>query len=317
MKIIGTGSALPKLTVSNDDLSKFLDTSDEWITTRTGIKTRQIITDERFEDLAIEAARHALEASGLDPKQIDYIVCSNVGNCYVTPTVSSLIQGALGCDCPTMDINSACAGFIYGMDLVESFMQSGRATHVLLVAAEAVTRFVDWTQRETCVLFGDGAGAVMCQKSDNMLGMKLTSVPLPDVIYYQLPMERTPFETGTGVDPHHPMTLKGREVFRMAVNSASRDLKEVVEKAGLTLDQVDHFVLHQANKRIIDAIQENLALPAKKFHCNIYKRGNTSSASVPILLDEIVREGLIHEGEIVAFSAFGAGFVTGTCVLRW
>ncbi|MBR1850401.1 MAG: ketoacyl-ACP synthase III [Bacteroidales bacterium] len=317
MKIIGTGSALPRKTVSNDDLSQFLDTSDEWITTRTGIKTRQIITDERFEDLAIEAARRALEASHLDPKDIDYIVTSNVGNSYVTPSVSSLVQGALGCSCPTMDINSACAGFIYGMDLVESFMQSGRATNVLLLAAEAVTRFVDWTMRETCVLFGDGAGAVVAQKSDNLLGMKLTSIPLPEVIWYQRPLEHTPFETGTGVDTHHPMTLKGREVFRMAVTSASHDLKEVVEKAGLELDQVDHFVLHQANKRIIDAIQENLGLPAKKFHSNICKRGNTSSASVPILLDELVRDGVIHDGEIVAFSAFGAGFVTGTCVMRW
>ena len=312
MKILGTGSAVPRKTVTNDMLSEFLDTSDEWISTRTGIKSRQIITDERFEDLAAKAASRALDASGLAPDDIDYIICSNVANLYITPTLSSLIQGALGIkgpNCPTMDINAACAGFTYGLDICEAF---------LLVCAEEVTRFVDWNDRASCVLFGDAAGAVVVTNGgDDMLGHKMTCVPMPEVIVYCNPMEPTPFETGEGIDRHRTFEMKGREVFRMAVTAAANDIKDVIAKAGLTPDDVDHFLLHQANLRIIESIRTTLGQPHEKFPTNVERCGNTSSASVPLLLDEEVRAGRIKRGDTILFSAFGAGFVTGTALIKY
>lgn len=311
---------MPKHTVTNDMLSEYVDTSDEWITTRTGIKSRQIITDERFEDLAALAAQRAIDAAGLVADDIDFIICSNVVNCYVTPSLASLVQGALGIkgpNCPTMDINSACAGFVYGLDICEAFLLTGRAKHILYVCAEEVTRMVDWTQRETCVLFGDAAGAMVLGKGDNYLSHKLTSTPMPDVIYYRLPMEPTPFEKGDGIDTHKAMQLKGREVFRMAVTSAQRDIHDVIEMAGLTPDDIDHYLLHQANLRIVDAIKQNLNLPDERFHTNIHKRGNTSSASIPVLLDEIIREGKVKRGDLMVFNGFGAGFVTSAAVVRY
>lgn len=320
MKILGTGSAVPKQTVTNDMLSDFVDTNDVWITTRTGIKSRQIITTERFEELAALAGQRAIEAAGLVPEDIDFIICHNVCNVYVTPSLAALVQGILGIkgpNCPTIDLNAACAGFTYGLDICDAFIATGRAKHILYICAEEVTRMVDWTQRETCVLFGDGAGALVLGEGDNYLASKLTSTPMPDVIYYRLPCEPTPFETGEGIDTHIAMQLKGREVFRMAVTSAQRDIRDVVAKAGMKLEDIDHFLLHQANQRIIDAIKQDFDLPPERFHSNIQKRGNTSSASIPMLLDEEIREGRIKRGDMMVFNGFGAGFVTSAAVVRY
>ncbi len=311
---------MPKHTVTNDMLSEYVDTNDEWISTRTGIKSRQIITTERFEELAALAGQRAIEAAGLVPEDIDFIICHNVCNVYVTPSLASLVQGLLGIkgpNCPTMDLNSACAGFIYGLDICDAFIETGRAKHILYICAEEVTRMVDWTQRETCVLFGDAAGAMVLGKGEPMLARRLTSTPMPDVIYYRLPCEATPFETGPGIDTHMPMQLKGREVFRMAVTSAQRDITDTIKSAGLTPDDIDHYLLHQANMRIIDAIKQNLDLPDERFHHNIERRGNTSSASIPVLLDEIIREGKVKRGDLLLFNGFGAGFVTGTAIVRY
>ena len=320
MKIIGTGSALPKKVVNNDMLSEFLETSDEWITTRTGIKTRHIITDERFEDLATEAAARAIESAGLCPDDIDFIICSNVSNYFITPHLSSIIQGALGIkgpDCPTMDVNVACVGFLYGLDLCDALLTTGRAKNILLVAAEECTRFCDWTDRNCSVLFGDGAGAVVLTHGDGMIASKLTSTPMPNVIVYRTPMEPTPFETGEGIDTHHALEMKGREVFRMAVTSASRDIRNIVASVGMTLDNIDFFLLHQANLRINEAIREGLQQPEEKFPTNVQRFGNTSSAAIPLLLDEAVREGRIKHGDTLLMSAFGAGFVTGTAIIKY
>ena len=320
MKILGTGSALPKEVVTNDMLSEFLDTSDEWITTRTGIKTRHIITEERFEDLATEAAARAIESAGLCPDDIDYIICSNVSNLYVTPHLSSIIMGNLGMKgplCPTMDVNVACLGFVQGLDLGDALLATGRAHNILLVAAEECTRFCDWTDRNCSVLFGDGAGAVVLTKGDNLIARKFTTTPMTDVIVYKNPMEATPFESGEGIDTHSPLVMKGREVFRMAVTSAARDIAQVTASAGLTLDDIDHFLLHQANLRINEAIRENLRQPEAKFPTNVQRFGNTSSASIPLLLDEGVHEKRIKRGDKILMSAFGAGFVSGIAILEY
>ena len=320
MKIIGTGSALPKKVVNNDMLSDFLDTSDEWITTRTGISTRRIITDERFEDLATEAAARAIDAAGLCPDDIDYIVCSNVSNLYITPHLSSIIMGNLGMKgpvCPTMDVNAACVGFVQSLDVCDALLATGRAHNILLVAAEECTRFCDWSDRNCSVLFGDGAGAVVLTKGDSLISSKITTIPMPDVIVYRNPMEATPFETREGIDTHSALVMKGREVFRMAVTSAARDIAQVTEDAGLKLEDIDHFLLHQANLRINEAIRENLRQPQEKFPTNVQRFGNTSSASIPLLLDEGIREGRIKQGDTILMSAFGAGFVSGVLILKY
>lgn len=320
MKIIGTGSALPKKVVNNDMLSDFLETNDEWITTRTGIRTRHIITDERFEDLATEAAGRAIDAAGLCPEDIDYIVCSNVSNLYITPHLSSIIMGNLGIKgplCPTMDVNAACVGFVQSLDVCDALLATGRAHNVLLVAAEECTRFCDWNDRNCAVLFGDGAGAVVLSKGDNLLASKITTTPMPDVIVYRNPMEATPFETREGIDTHSALVMKGREVFRMAVTTAARDIAQVTADAGLTFDQIDHFLLHQANLRINEAIRENLKQPESKFPTNVQRFGNTSSASIPLLLDEGIKEGNIKHGDTILMSAFGAGFVSGIVILKY
>lgn len=320
MKIIGTGSALPKKVVNNDMLSDFLDTSDEWITTRTGISTRRIITDERFEDLATEAAAQAIDAAGLCPDDIDYIVCSNVSNLYITPHLSSIIMGNLGMKgpvCPTMDVNAACVGFVQSLDVCDALLATGRAHNILLVAAEECTRFCDWSDRNCSVLFGDGAGAVVLTKGNSLISSKITTIPMPDVIVYRNPMEATPFETREGIDTHSALVMKGREVFRMAVTSAARDIAQVTEDAGLKLEDIDHFLLHQANLRINEAIRENLRQPQEKFPTNVQRFGNTSSASIPLLLDEGIREGRIKQGDTILMSAFGAGFVSGVLILKY
>lgn len=320
MKIIGTGSALPKKVVNNDMLSDFLDTSDEWITTRTGISTRRIITDERFEDLATEAAAQAIDAAGLCPDDIDYIVCSNVSNLYITPHLSSIIMGNLGMKgpvCPTMDVNAACVGFVQSLDVCDALLATGRAHNILLVAAEECTRFCDWSDRNCSVLFGDGAGAVVLTKGNSLISSKITTIPMPDVIVYRNPMEATPFETREGIDTHSALVMKGREVFRMAVTSAARDIARVTEDAGLKLEDIDHFLLHQANLRINEAIRENLRQPQEKFPTNVQRFGNTSSASIPLLLDEGIREGRIKQGDTILMSAFGAGFVSGVLILKY
>lgn len=320
MKIIGTGSALPKKVVTNDMLTDYLETSDEWITTRTGINTRHIITDERFEDIATEAAGRAIDASGLCPDDIDYIVCSNVSNLYITPHLSSIIMGNLGIKgplCPTMDVNSACVGFVHSLDVCDALLETGRAHNILLVAAEECTRFCDWSDRNCSVLFGDGAGAVVLTKGDGFIASKLTTTPMPDVIVYRNPMEATPFECREGIDTHSALQMKGREVFRMAVSTAARDIAQVTADAGLTMNDIDHFLLHQANLRINEAIRANLNMPEEKFPTNVQRFGNTSSAAIPLLLDEGVREGRIKRGDTLLMSAFGAGFVSGIVIMKY
>ena len=317
MKIIGTGRAMPKHTVTNDMLSEFLDTSDEWIVPRTGIHTRQIITDETLQELAIDAAKKAIADSGLEAKDIDFILCSNVANNYVTPAMSAFIQEATGCTCPFFDINGACAGFVYALDIADAYMQSGRAKNILVVAAEEVTKFCNWEQRETSVLFGDGAGAVVVSYDGEPMPVILTGdAHYKEVITYRRPLEKTPFEKEGNV-VHEAMILKGREVFRLAVMASQRDINALLEKAGLQPSDIKYFMLHQANKRIVAAIQEHLGLPDEYFPTNIDHTGNTSSASLTLLLDETAKAGKLHEGDRLLLNAFGAGFVTAAAIVKW
>lgn len=309
MRIAGTGSVLPKKTVTNQMLSEFLDTNDEWITTRTGVKSRHVISDEKLEDMAIEAANKALEDAGITTAELDYIICSNVVNEYITPQLSCIIQGGIGAECPCVDINCACAGFIYALDMAESHYKSGKARNILIVCAEEPTRMTDWNDRRTCVLFGDGAGAVVLTPGDNIKSVRLSAASSTDKLWQYRILQPTPYITKEEQDV--PLQMKGQDVFKFAVKAASKDIQRVLEDAALSPGDVDRYLLHQANIRIINAIRDYLEQPGDKFPSNIRDHGNSSSSSCPILLDECRRNGTLKPGDMVVMSAFGAGFVSG------
>ena len=315
MKIIGTGSILPKKVVTNDMLAGFLDTSDEWIRTRTGVVSRHVISDERLEDMAIEAAKMALDNAGMKAEELGFIICSSVVNEYVTPQLSCIIQGGIGATCPCIDINCACAGFIYAVEIAESFYQAGKVRNVLVVSAEEPTRMTDWNDRRTCVLFGDGAGAAVLAPGDNIKCVKLSASSATDKLWQYRLLHPTPYITKKETDV--PLQMKGQDVFKFAVKAASKDISRVLEETGHGADDVDHYLLHQANIRIINAIQEYLEQPKEKFPTNIGDHGNSSSSCCPILLDECKRKGLLKRGDIIAMSAFGAGFVSGAVLFEW
>lgn len=314
MKIIGTGSVLPKKIVTNEMLSQFLDTSDEWIVTRTGVRSRHVISDEKLEDMAIGAAQKALADAGISAADLDYIICSNVVNEYITPQLSCIIQGGIGAACPCVDINCACAGFIFALDLAESHYKAGKVKNVLIVCAEEPTRMPDWTDRRTCVLFGDGAGAAVLGPGDNIKSIKLSSVSATDKLWQIRRLQPTPFITKEEEDV--PLQMKGQDVFKFAVKAAEKDIRRTFEETGYAPDDVDHYLLHQANIRIVDAIRHNLDQPVEKFPVNIETHGNSSSSSCPVLLDECRKSGLLKTGKLVAMSAFGAGFVSGAVLFE-
>ena len=315
MKIIGTGSAHPKCAVSNEMLEKFLETTDEWITERTGIKERCVISSEKLEDMAVEAANKALEDAGLTVADIDFIICSNVVNEYVTPALSCIIQGKLGAKCPTVDINAACAGFIYAMDMADDKLRSKKAKNILIVCAEEPSRMVSWQNRSTCVLFGDGAGAAVVTEGDELKAIRLTTESMTDVLYYQRRLEPTPYIDKE--ENFEPLVMRGREVFKHAVSNSNKDIKILLEQTGLSADDIKYFVLHQANRRIIDAIRNFLGVDEERVPHNVERYGNISSAALPALLDELNRAGKLHKGDKLVFSAFGAGFTTGACIIEW
>lgn len=316
MKIIGTGKALPNLKVTNDMLAQFLDTNDSWISTRTGIKERRLLSTETLDELAVKASDAALQDANLKASDIDFIICSNVANSYVTPGLGCIIQGKIDATCPCIDINCACTGFINALDIAESFFQTKKEIkNILIVCAEEPSRFTNWKERDTSVLFGDGAGAVVLTRGDDMKAIVLSSSSKTDVLYYKRKLENTPYKKTE--DDTKPLVMVGKEVFKMAVTSSVSDIETVMKQAGITPEDVKYFILHQANIRIIDAIRQHLEQPTEKFPHNIEKYGNTSSASIPILLDEMKKENKIKAGDTLIFSAFGAGFTTGACVIKW
>ena len=315
MKISGTGSALPRKIVTNDMLAQFLDTSDEWIRTRTGVTSRHVISDEKLEDLAREAAEKALLDAGVRAEDLDFIICSNVVNEYITPQLSCIIQGAIGATCPCIDINCACAGFIHALEIAESFYKAGKVENVLIVCAEEPTRMADWKDRRTCVLFGDGAGAAVLTPGDNIKSIKLSAMTATDKLWQMRMLQPTPYITKEETET--PLQMKGQEVFKFAVTAASRDITRALEESSMSAEDIDYYLLHQANIRIINSIQNYLKQPADKFPTNVESHGNSSSASCPILIYECNRKGMFRRGDKIAVSAFGAGFVSGAVVFEW
>lgn len=315
MKIIGTGSALPGLAVTNDMIAEILDTSDEWISTRTGVKERRILSKETLTEIAVEAAKKAIDDANITSTDLDYIICSNLVNTFATPSLSSIIQGEIGASCPCLDINVACAGFVYALDISEAFLKLGKIKNILIVCAEEPSRIVDWTQREASILFGDGAAAVVITEGDDLKAMHLSTTSIIDALYYQRKMEYNPFNMKN--ENAGPLVMNGKEVYKLAVSASTAEIKKVLNDTGLLADDISYFMCHQANLRIIEAIRQQLNQPKSKFPHNIEKYGNTASATIPILLDEFHKSKKLKQGDLLVFSAFGAGFTTGTCIISW
>ncbi len=317
MKILGTGSALPSLVVTNEMLSQFLDTSDEWIITRTGIKERRILSEETLIDLAVLAGERALESANMKASDIDFIICSNVANNYITPSLSSIVQGKIHANCPCIDINVACTGFVFALDMADAYFATGRYKNILIICAEEPSKFVNWKERDASILFGDGAGAVVisADKKENLLAMHLNTTCATEPLYYQRAMEFNPFNQQPAIS--NPLVMNGKEVYKLAVSSSIADIKKVFDSSSVTPHDITYYLLHQANTRILETIRDFLGEPIEKFPRNIEKYGNTSSATIPILLDELNKENKLKEGDLIVMSAFGAGFCTGACILKW
>jgi 3-oxoacyl-[acyl-carrier-protein] synthase-3 len=314
MKIIGTGSALPSLTVTNEMLSEFLDTNHDWIYTRTGIAQRRIISDESLIELAVAACKKALENANLEAKDIDFLLCSNIVNSYVTPGLSCIIQGKLGASCPCVDLNSACSGFIYALDMADSYLSTGKVNNVLIICADEVSKIVDWHTRDTSILFGDGAGALVVTQGKNLKSMHLSTISVVEPLYYQRKLEYNPYNK---TEEYKPLVMNGKDVYKMAVNLSIQDINVVMQAAQVTTEEVSYYLLHQANVRIMETIRDYLGEKEEKFPKNIHKYGNTCSASIPILLDEMNKGGRLKDGDLLVMSAFGAGFSSGACVVEW
>lgn len=316
MKILGVGRALPKQAVTNRQLEAILDTDDEWIKSRTGISERRVLGDETLTGLALEAAKEAMEDAGVPGSQIGLILVATTMGDYLFPSLASLIQKDLDATCPAMDLHAACAGFIYALETADAFISSGKAGRVLVVGAEAITRLANWEDRSTCVLFGDGAGAVVLGPGEGLLSIHLTVKTDPDVLYSLAQPGNCPF-TKKPAEKAEGLKMRGQDVFRYAVTRSAMDLETVAGLAGFALGEIDWVLLHQANRRILDAVRLRLGLDAKRMPGNIHRTGNTSAASIPLLLYELYHAGLLKQGQLLAMSAFGAGLTSGACVIRW
>ncbi len=315
MRILGTGSALPALSVPNTALEQFLDTSDEWITTRTGIQTRHILSSETLTELAVQAAKRALDDAGVSGSELDLILGTTCQGEQIAPAMACTVQKAIGANCPCMDVNAACTGFIYALDVASAYLKSGKAKKILVISAEGMSKLSDWRDRATSVLFGDGAGAVVLGGQDGLLSIRLSADDDKDTLFIQPAPGNCPFSTPSSIAPG--VHMEGQEVFRFAVSHATEDIARVAQEADVTLADIQWFLLHQANRRILESVRQRLNQSEEKFPNNISRVGNTSSASIPILLDELNREGRLSDGDLIAMSAFGAGLSTGACILRW
>lgn len=321
--IIGSGHAVPERVLTNADLEKIVDTSDQWITERTGIRERRVVEPGTpLSQLAVAAAKQALADAGTDGSEIDLIILGSVTGDMKFPATACLLQEAIGAKrAAAFDLSAACSGFLYSLQIAAAMIASGRSQRALVVGGDILTSMVDWTDRDTCVLFGDGAGAVVLAPATHGRGI-LSSTMRSDGAY-----SRLLYNPGGG--SLHPPTvenveqkifairMEGREVFRHAVTSMSDALQQVLNEAGLTLEEIDLVIPHQANLRIIEALGKRFGIPAEKVYVNVDRFGNTSAGSIPIALDEARRAGRIRSGNTVAFVTFGAGFTWAAAVVRF
>ncbi len=313
--IRGVGSALPKRRVSNEELAQTVDTTDQWIVERTGIRSRYVAGDgETTASLATDAARRALDHAGLAATDIDLSVLATATPDQTFPSSATKVQAALGIDdCIAFDVHAVCTGFLYALSVADSMLRSGNAGKALVIGAETFSRILDWEDRGTCVLFGDGAGALVLASEEGERGILATKLHADGRHNDLLFVDGGPSTTGTV----GKLRMKGREVFRHAVVNLAEVLNEVLAEAGLSSDDVDWVVPHQANARILDATARKLGLPAEKVVVTVDEHANTSAASVPLALDTAVRDGRIKQGDIVVLEAMGGGFTWGAAALRY
>lgn len=321
-KITGTGRFCPEKILTNADLEKLVDTTDEWITTRTGIRERRIARDDRAcSDLAVDAARLALDMAGVKPADLDGIFVGTISGDTQFPATAVFVQDRIGANnAAALDVAAACSGFIYGVNLAHGMIASGQMERVLVIGAEVLSKFVDWEDRATCVLFGDGAGAAVlepCPAGEGILSTRMRSDgALADLLIIPGGGSRKPVTEDSFAQKDRYIKMKGDGVFKHAVRAMADATKAALADAGKSVDDVDLLVPHQANIRIIDAMNERLKIPEDKIVVNVDRYGNTSAASIPIAWDEAVRGGRVKPGDLVVFTGFGGGFTWGAIVFE-
>lgn len=325
VRIAGTGSALPKLKVTNNDLAEIMDTSDEWISSRTGIRARHLSTGETTTDLCVAAAKRALEDAGMGAEELELILVATLSPDHYVPNTGCEVQSAIGAvNAAAFELNAACSGFLFALNTAQAYMQAGIYRKALVIGAEVLSKLTNWEDRQTCVLFGDGAGAAVvtaaeegtyyfCQGAEGRKG---------EVLACNNRNIRNPYFRADGEEKETPdprkdyISMDGQEVFRFAVKTVPEAIK-VLSMAGTEAEEIDWFLLHQANERILSSVAKRLKVPMEKFPMNLDHCGNTSAASIPILLDEINRKGLLKRGQKVVLSGFGGGLTWSAALLEW
>ena len=323
-QISGWGMHVPERVLTNDDLARVVDTSDEWIVSRTGIRERHVVSDERetTATMAVRAARHALRVANLAPSQLDLVIVATTMPDYPFPATACLVQDALGATrAGAFDLSAACSGFIYAMSMASGFIRSGSANHVLVIGSETLSRMMDWTDRNTCVLFGDGAGAVVLSASTERCGVLAAELGSDgsggELLIVRAGGSRAPASHETISNGDHFLWMNGREVFRFATRMMPKATEAVVRRAGWQLAELALVIPHQANIRIIESSIKRLGLPPDRFFVNLERYGNTSSASIPIALCEAVAQGRVHPGDKLVLVGFGAGLTWAAVAIEW
>lgn len=313
--IKGTGSCTPDNEIDNCFFEGLVETSDEWITTRTGIKKRRILKNQTLLDISVKAAKSALDDAKVSAESLDLIICSTMQGDYIVPSLACLIQKHIGAKCPAFDVNAACSGFIYALDIADGLFKSDKYQNILIVSCDQLSKLIDYTDRTTCVLFGDGAGAVVLQKGNSLKYIKLTAKGDEENLRASSYFAKSPFNEEA--KPQSYLHMNGQEIFKFAVNVAVKAAVDAEKTAGIKAGDIDYFLLHQANGRILEMVQSKLKQPAEKFPYNYTHYGNTSAASIPLLLDELKKNGSIKKGTLLFLSAFGGGLTSGACVIEW
>jgi 3-oxoacyl-[acyl-carrier-protein] synthase-3 len=322
-RIVGTGRATPATVISNAELARRMDTSDEWIRSRTGIAQRHVLrTGESLADIATEASRKALDKAGIKPAELDAIVVGTVSSEYAFPSFACQLQKSLGAGpIPAFDVAAACSGFVYALAVADFGMRAGNFSRTLVVGADALSTMVDWSDRRTAVLFGDGAGAAVMVSEAGPRGVLASLLRSAGELWDLLSLRATGVRNTIDGEARRAgddaLKMRGPELFKIAVRSMAEVTRQVAEQAGVRLEDIDLIVPHQANTRIIDAVSERLGLSPEKVFMNIDRYGNTSAASVPIALDEAVEAGRIHDHDLVLLNACGGGLTWGASLLRW
>lgn len=321
--ILGTGHSYPEGILTNADLAKMVETSDEWITTRTGIKQRRKAAPDEYTSMfAVRAVRQAIERARLDPSDIDLLICATVSPDQILPSTGCIIQAEIGAhNAAAMDVVAACSGFLYGVSLADSMIRTGQVRYAVVVGAEVLTQYVDYTDRQTCVLFGDGAGAAVLGAVEGNRGILASKIKsdgrYEEQLYSPGGGTRRKPTADTLAAGDHFFKMKGNELFKVAVRSMAEISRDVLQQAEMKPDDVDLFIPHQANQRITEAVADRLNVDMSKVYSNIAVHGNTSAASIPIALDECVAAGRVKEGDLVLMASFGGGVTWGAVLMRW